>query len=266
METLTNYEEDQVNEILQWKQQEPSVVAKGLGVLMKPLAMVLQILIPNSVIRGALNSANDAGAFLADEEDICRDGHVQSVEELKHKDLAVSDRLADEVHNWAIAIAMAEGGGAGALGAPGMAIDIPALLLLSTRTIHKIGLCYGYKAVSEEEKIFALNILSVAGSNSMKEKQAALAELLILKNTLKIPWKKMGEKGMHGMFLKLIRELCKQLGINFTKRKAAQAIPIVGAGIGALANGDFIRDVGYAARRSYQERWLTENHKWKRDD
>ena len=75
---------------------------------MKPLAMVLQILIPNSVIRGALNSANDAGAFLADEEDICRDGHVQFVEELKHKDLAVSDRLADEVHNWAIAIAMAK--------------------------------------------------------------------------------------------------------------------------------------------------------------
>lgn len=33
METLTNYEEDQVNEILQWKQQEPSVVAKGLGAL-----------------------------------------------------------------------------------------------------------------------------------------------------------------------------------------------------------------------------------------
>ena len=59
-----------------------------------------------------------------------------------------------------------------------------------------------------------------------------------------------------------VKNLCKQLGINFSKRKAMQVIPVVGGAIGAAVNADFIRDVGYAARRSYQERWLRDNEKW----
>ena len=60
-----------------------------------------------------------------------------------------------------------------------------------------------------------------------------------------------------------IKNLCKQLGINLTKRKALQVIPGVGAAVGAAVNADFLRDVGYAARRVYQKRWLEENGKWK---
>ena len=40
-----------------------------------------------------------------------------------------------------------------------------------------------------------------------------------------------------------------------------QVIPIVGAGVGAAMNGSFIRDIGYAARRQFQERWLVDNGK-----
>ena len=46
---------------------------------------------------------------LTDEDDILRDGGVSYIEELRHKDLRLSDKLADEVHNWAIGTA-AEGG------------------------------------------------------------------------------------------------------------------------------------------------------------
>ncbi|MBB3263870.1 DNA-binding transcriptional regulator YhcF (GntR family) [Azospirillum sp. OGB3] len=58
-----------------------------------------------------------------------------------------------------------------------------------------------------------------------------------------------------------LRSLAKQLGINLTKRKALQAIPIIGAGVGAAVNGSYIRDVGWAARRAYQERWLADKNK-----
>lgn len=54
----------------------------------------------------------------------------------------------------------------------------------------------------------------------------------------------------------------KQLGINLTKRKAMQEIYAIDGGIGAAVNGNFMRGIGYAARRSYQGRWLRDNDKW----
>lgn len=41
-----------------------------------------------------------------------------------------------------------------------------------------------------------------------------------------------------------------------------QEIYAIGGGIGAAVNGNFMRGIGYAARRSYQGRWLRENDKW----
>lgn len=53
-----------------------------------------------------------------------------------------------------------------------------------------------------------------------------------------------------------VRSLASQLGINLTKRKALAAIPLIGAAVGASANGWFLREVGVAAQKLYQERWL----------
>ena len=267
MESLTNYEKQQVKEIEKWKVQEPNVVVKGFGKLLSSLAKVAEVVIPTAAIEAALHGGNAVGKFLADEGDICRDGDVTSIEELRRKDLAISDNLADEVHNWAIGLAGGEGAAAGWAGLPGIAADIPALMILTMRTIHKIGLCYGYKAESEVEKQFALEILSTAGANSLKEKRAALLELAALKNILvkeawKVIEKKAAERGVQQAILILIKQLCKQLGINLTKRKALQVIPGIGMFVAAAINANYIRDVGYAARRIYQERWLTENHKW----
>lgn len=57
----------------------------------------------------------------------------------------------------------------------------------------------------------------------------------------------------------LIKKLAKQLGINLTKRKAMQLIPVVGAGIGAAVNASYMRDVIWSARRTYQKRWIADN-------
>jgi hypothetical protein len=58
-----------------------------------------------------------------------------------------------------------------------------------------------------------------------------------------------------------IKNLAKQLGVNITKRKALASIPFIGAAIGGSVNGWYIKEVGRAARRSFQERWLIENGK-----
>ena len=141
--------------------------------------------------------------------------------------------------------------------------------MLALRTIHKIGLCYGYECRSDMDKNFALGILSVSGANSMSQKIEALETLRLIKLTIaKQDWKIITGKAAGRQLSKeggiiVIRNLTKQLGMNITKRKAMQAVPVIGAVVGASVNGWYLKDLGWTARRSFQERWLVDNKKVK---
>lgn len=101
----------------------------------------------------------------------------------------------------------------------------------------------------------------------MEEKISALALLTAIRTVLvKMTWKQMTEKAAQSQLSKeaaivAIRNLAKQLGVNITKRKAMASIPYIGALVGGSVNGWYIKEVGWAARRAFQERWLTENGK-----
>ena len=109
--------------------------------------------------------------------------------------------------------------------------------------------------------------MSAAGSNSVKEKSVAVATLQMMSVTIaKTTWKRISERALENKFgvdaaIMAIRTLAKQLGINITKRKAAQAVPFIGAGVAAAMNLAFMNDVAWAARRSFQQRWLIVNGK-----
>ncbi len=264
---ISSYEKGQYEEIIKWENTAPSVVSQFVGVAMKPITWVVQKVIPTKAIQGALTASDWLAESLTDTKDILRDGNVSSIKELQHKDLELSDNLANEVHNWADGIATAEGGIAGFFGLPGMAFDIPALITMSLRVIHKIGLCYGYQCKTEADKRYVLAILSAAGANSVEEKAISVTTLQAMNTIIgKMTWKKMTEKAIENKLsleaaIVGIRNLAKQLGINITKRKATQAIPVVGAGVAAAMNLAFINDVAWAARRAFQERWLIDNGK-----
>ena len=265
--SLYDYELLQVNSIKKWKAEEPSVISKSLGVILSPATWLIGKIIPEAAIRGALDFSSFSAELLTDTKDIKRDAKVVSIDELKFMDLELSDKLANSVHNWAIAIASAEGGGTGATGLAGMAVDIPAIIILALRTIHKIGVCYGFEARSKKDKEFILSVLAASAANDMKEKISALTTLQSLKVTIsKTTWKSMAQKAAQKKMSKEagiigIKNLGRQLGINLTKRKALQAIPAIGAIVGASANGWYVKEVGWAARRAFQERWLIENGK-----
>jgi len=234
---------------------------------MQPLVWAAEKVIPQAAIEGALTAANKTAEWMTDTSDVLRDGHVDNIKDLRTKDLQLSDQLADIVHNWAIGVATAEGTGTGIVGLPGLVADIPLLITWSLRTINKIGLCYGYESQTEEDRRFVLGVLAAAGSNTMEEKTAAMMflrqiQVLLIQKTWKAlaeeaAAKKLGEAAL----IMAIKQLAKQLGVNVTKRAALKVIPIVGGVVGGAVNGAFIRDIGWAARRAFQERWLMENKK-----
>ena len=263
--TPTAYEKAESASIQKWENEEPSVVNQALGFVSAPIVWITQRLVPQKAIEGALNLANAAGSALADKSDILRDGGVSKISDLKNVKLEVCDGMANSVHNWALAFATAEGGTAGFFGLAGMAVDIPALITFSLRSIHKVGLCYGYETTSREDERFVLSVLSAAGANNPAEKMSAITTMRAVQQMImKTTWKKMAETATEKTFSKeagvlAIKALAKQLGINITKRKALQAIPFIGAGIGAAMNAQYINDICWAARRSFQKRWLDDN-------
>ena len=266
---LTVYEKNQVKTIKAWKNETPDVISRAVGFLTYPATRVIQKAIPDIAIQMIFDAANFLANQITDTGDIVKAAAVCLISDLKNKDFKLSDELANSIHNRAIGLAVAQGGAAGAVGIVGLAVDIPAIIMLALRTIHKIGLCYGYECHSEMDKNFALGILSVSGANSMSEKIEALATLRLIDVTIaKQKWKAMAEKAAGRQLSKeggiiAIKDLAKQLGINITKRKAMQAIPFIGAAVGASVNGWYVKDVGWAARRAFQERWLVDNKKVK---
>ena len=259
---MNNYEKSQNEAIKKWKSEEPSVVSQAVGIVFKLASWLIEKIIPSKAIEEVLSGCNMMAEWFCDIDDIKSDANVVFISELKTKDLELSDKLADEVHNWAVAAATGESGVAGFFELPGMIVDIPALITLGLRVIHKIGVCYGFESKSEDDKNFVLSILSTAGANTIKEKNTSV--LLLRQISVKIAkdsWGKIvNQKVPLSVAIIAIKSLAKQLGINITKRMALPAIiPFIGTGVGAEINAPFINDIAWAARRAFQERWLIEN-------
>lgn len=261
-EIPNDYEHGQINAIQVWKSRSPSVISRAAGYALKPVSWAIGKVVPPSAVEAALRGAHWAASRTFSEERIVRDAGVGCYEELNSLELEALDRLARDIHRYAVGYAVLEGGTTGAAGLAGIAADIPAVIMIALRTIQGIGTCYGYRSNLDVEREYNLGILSVAGANSLKEKTSSLLflrelQVTILHNTFKA----MGEKaatrtlGKEAAIVGL-RNLARRLGVNLTKRKLLQAIPATGAAIGAAVNATFISDVAWAARRSYQERWL----------
>ncbi len=219
---LTRYEAGQLEQIEALKAEVPGVISHAMGLFALPLAWVAQKALPGAAIQGALDLSNLVARHLTDVDDVLRDAGVSSIEELRHLDLERLDRLANRVHDWAMGVAAAE------------------------------------------DAQFIYGVLSISGANSMKEKVASLGFLRTLEVVLvKQTWKAMSDRAVANRLsqegaLVLARTLTRQLGINLTRRKALAVIPVIGAVVGGSANGWWLKEVGWAARRAFQERWLVD--------
>lgn len=257
----SSYEQEQLAAIHAWKTEQPSMAGRALIKLLAPAVFVVDRVVPLSAMEGIIERARWAGQKLTDVDDVLKEAGVGSVEELRALPLERCDELAASVHRWAIGLAAGEGAATGAAGFVGIALDIPAAMALAFRTIYKIGVCYGYRPEEMPEELVH-GILAASGANTMQEKLAALAYLQAIRATLtQQSWRMLATRAAEHTFSRegaiiAARSLARQLGINLTKRKALQAIPVIGAVVGASVNGWYMRDVATSARRAFQERWF----------
>ena len=267
MDIVNKYEKQQISAIQEWKNKTPTGMDKTFSLMALPLAWVLDWITTDESIQETLIHANDAAADAADHNYLLEHANIKSIPKMKDKTLEECDKFALEAQNWGLATATTGGTLIGAAGVCSISSDIHFVITLALRTIHNIGLCYGYAGKNDEYRQFVLGILAASAANSQEEKDEALQALGFSMQSIprqakqSIASKATANAMAKGAKYIGLNSLAERLGINITKRKALQAVPAFGAFVGGSVNWLYLHDVSIAARRIFQERWLRENDK-----
>jgi hypothetical protein len=264
MRALSDYEKRQLKLIRDWQAESPGW---GTRLLAKPgskIAGAVQALVPEDALRAALDGVNRVAEKFSDERPILKRAGVSSLSELRDQSLKVCDDLMRTEQRRAMAMGGVGGAAFGVAGAAGMVADVPALIALALRTIHRVGLCYGEDLRQPGYRQLAIGVFALASANSLEEKQVAVAALrdFNVSSLDESAWRDGVERAAEREFAKeaavfSLNNLASKLGINLGKRKAAGVVPIIGALVGGSVNAWYLYDVAQVSRYVFQERWLT---------
>ncbi|CAN7270143.1 EcsC family protein [Paenibacillus sp. LjRoot153] len=164
--------------------------------------------------------------------------------------LQVLDQTADEIVLNRSKIATLQGATTGIGGILTLAIDIPAILGLSLKTIQEVAICYGYDPKDKQERIFTIKVLQFSSSDIVGKK-AILEELGNYATTDKESVQMISQ-------LQGWREVFATYRDNWGWKKLFQLIPIAGILFGAWINRGTLKDVGEAAKMLYRKRRVLE--------
>lgn len=262
---LTPYEQKVLRDLRAWQAETPGW---GTRLLAKPggtVAKAVEVLVPTGALRAALAGADRLGRRLSDERSILQRAGVTSLAELRQQPLEACDALSRSVTRRALALGGATGALFGIAGAAGLVADVPTLLTLAMRTIHRIGYCYGEQLDPDHERQLAIGIFALVSANSADEKRTALGALRGGGALLDAAWRDGVERVAERELAKdatvlSLQTLARSMGINLGKRKVAGTVPVLGAAVGGAVNAWYLSDVARTARHVFQERWLREKH------
>ena len=260
------------NEISKWENEGPGFLSQVGYWILWPVEKNGEEIIPQGVqdaggkaVESALGGLSNTANLTINQTEV--KARVSSYFSQYNDEIKSCDEASKHYWNYHLGYAVIEGGALGAGGLASLAADIPALFSMSFRLIQEISLCYGYDIETEEEKEYMMHILRVGSTCDVKAKMEFIICMKQIEELLiKVTWKKMSTSLVKREISKLsliaaLRNFAKSLGIQVTKRKALQMIPMVGALVGASFNYAFINDVGKAAHMSYRRRKISELEK-----
>ncbi len=264
-----DYEKQAMLEIQHWKYPLKSRSARVFAVIHKPLDClgdaIFQARGIGTVLQGVISAltgiCNDMAQLSVRPQAIFEEfrhdgcGGVENLKDIGALPLERIDKTVGRLAAKYKGLALAAGMGAGLAGIAGLALDIPSLMALNLRAIGEYATYYGFDINHHEEKLFALQIISLVSSPAGASKIIAMAQLSKIARDVvrKRSWHELEKHAL----VKIIQEMAKALGIRLTKAKLAQTLPVAGAAVGGGYNVYFTVQVCNAAYYLYRERFLT---------
>lgn len=237
-----------------WKNTPPNVIQHVFGKITKPIEIILNPFIKKiaPLLEGVLRGLNN---FIANAISNWS-GKIVNLDKLPEKEFKAwfkkADNKAKNIATAGITSLVAEGAGTGLGGFALLAADIPASFGLIIGFANKIALTYQLDITNETVQVELLKAISTGSETTINGKLESASTLKVVANVIsKQTWKEMEKAPVNALpkLIFVIRSILKQMGINITKRKALQIIPVAGAVVGGVINGTWGADVFEAVRQ-----------------
>ncbi|WP_251552530.1 EcsC family protein [Neobacillus muris] len=178
-------------------------------------------------------------------------GHpIGDMTDIQEISLSTMDKLSRELADKRKKAAAIQGASTGIGGFFTLAIDIPAIMAISLKTLQEMAIIHGYDPTEKSERVFIIKCLQFSSSDIVG-KQAILNELSSFYD--------------HGsQSSEMVSQLQGWREVVFTYRdqfgwkKLFQMVPIAGMLFGAFTNRSMINDLAETGRMLYRKRRVLE--------
>lgn len=176
---------------------------------------------------------------------------INTVLDIADLPLELMDKVSQGVVEKRKKFATIQGASTGVGGIFTLAIDIPALLAVSLKTLQEIAIIHGYDPNEKSERVFIIKVLQFSMSDVVG-KHAILDEL---SNYYRKEEKESGEimSQLQGW-----REVVYTYRDQFGWKKLFQMVPLAGMIFGAFTNRSMINDLSEAGIMLYRKRKILE--------
>ena len=269
---MSAYDKNALAQIHEWKTPSLSRLDKAMSYINYPLEKGFDALhnVPGIewVLRksfgGIFTFLNDFAHWSIRPSAICQEYRengfnlIQQPSDIYSLNLKDVDKVVGFLAAKYKALAGGEGLCCGLIGALGIPTDALSLVTLNLRAIGEYATYYGFDISSQEERLYALNVLELTSSPSNASKQIAMAQLVKISTDVakKATWKQLEENA----FVQVVQAISKSLGIRLTKAKLADVIPVISAIIGGGFNLYYTNRVCDSAFFLYRERFLAQKY------
>jgi hypothetical protein len=269
---MTDHDESGVYELAQWQAIERWRVAPpdwGTRAMRTPsriASFAAEKIVPAGVLRAVLRGVDHAAGWSAVRRDVLKAAGVDGLDALHRAPLEQCDRLAQSVETRAMVLGASGGALFGLAGAPGIAADIPTLLALALRTIHRTAYCYGEDWRTPERRGLAIGVFALASANTLDEKQTAWSAWCESGDLFAEAWRDGVERVAERHLAKgaaqfSIKSMADRIGFNIARRSVfgLGLVPVIGAVVGGAVNAGYLQDIAAVAQRALQYRWIVAN-------
>jgi len=218
----------------------PQFVHKKVGVLLDEIGNYIQ----------------NGGKYLVSEKQLFEmikketNQSMVTMDEIKNIPLSTMNTISQKLTENRKKVATVQGATTGIGGIFTLAIDVPALLAISLKTLQEIAIIHGYDPNEKNERIFIIKCLQFSSADIVGKK-AILKELSGY-------YQNGSQSGEMMSQLEGWREVVYTYRDQFGWKKLFQMVPIAGMIFGAFTNRSMINDLAEAGVMLYRKRRIME--------